>query len=82
MHPAKKHVNVAYSGDAADVLRDVLKDTLSPQALAVIAFYLREGDPASSDDGVNQEVWWFLDLATDLLGGYDRQVALAAEVGL
>lgn len=77
-----RHEMVAYSGEQTAVLGAVLRDVLSPQALAVIALYLREGDPASSDDRVNGEVWWFLDLVTDLLGGYDRQVALAAEVGL
>jgi len=37
----KKHVMVAYSGEAKDVLRDVLKDNLSPEAVAVIAAYLQ-----------------------------------------
>ena len=80
--PGTRHCSVAYSGDAAAVLRDVLKDNLSPRAVAAIAAYLRQGDPASTDDRVNKEVWWFLDLLTDLVGGYDEQVRLAAEVGL
>ena len=45
MAKQKKHVMVAYSGEAKDVLLDVLKDNLSPEAVAVIAAYL--GVPAA-----------------------------------
>ena len=37
MAKQKTHVMVAYSGEMTDVLRDVLRDHLSPEAVAAVA---------------------------------------------
>ena len=36
-----RKVTVAYSGEAKEVLRDVIRDNLSPQAVAAIVAYLQ-----------------------------------------
>jgi len=69
MAKQKKHVMVAYSGEAKDVLHDVLKDNLSPEAVAVIAAYLQ---PAHcGDERVDRQVQWFAEQLVELLGGDD-----------
>ena len=82
---ARRHETVAYSGDAADVLKDVLRSQLSPQALAVIAEHIAEQSEEGavpSDEVVKEQVWWFQDRLRELVGGDEAQVRLAAEVGV
>jgi hypothetical protein len=73
------HASVAYSGDAVEVLRDVLKDNLSPQAVAVIAGHLH-GMVNTKSDAVNREVAWFTEQLLDMVG--DQYNALCEEAGL
>jgi hypothetical protein len=75
----ERHESVAYSGDAAEVLRDVLKDNLSPQAVAVIAGHLH-GMVNTKSDAVNREVAWFTEQLLDMVG--DQYNALCEEAGL
>jgi len=76
----KKHVMVAYSGETKDVLRDVLKDNLSPEAVAVIAAYLQ---PARcGQEQVDRQVRWFAEQLIELLGGDDAFNRVCDELGL
>jgi hypothetical protein len=75
-----RHEMVAYSGEQTAVLKDVLSDALSPQAVAAIAAYLQ---PAKTKDkAVNHELRWFAERLTELVGGPEMQGRLAEEVGL
>ena len=75
----QRHETVAYSGEAKDVLRDVLRDSLSPKAVAVIAGHLH-GMVNTKSDAVNREVAWFTEQLLDMVG--DQYNALCEEVGL
>jgi len=76
---AGRHEMVAYSGDAAEVLRDVLKDNLSPQAVAALAnavedYLARRDDPASPldqsmDPDVVGQLRWLAGEMIAALGG-------------
>ena len=74
-----RHETVAYSGDAKDVLSDILRDNLSPQAVAVIAGHLH-GMVNTKNKSVNREVAWFTEQLLDMVG--DDYNALCEEVGL
>jgi hypothetical protein len=75
-----RHEMVAYSGEQGAVLKDVLRDALSPQAVAAIVAYLQ---PAKTKDkAVNHELNWFAERLTELVGGPEMQGRLAEEVGL
>jgi len=76
----KRRDSVAYSGDAADVLRDVLKDSLSPLAVAAIASCLQTSH--TNDPETNRQVSWFAEQLRNLLGGDEQQSRLAEELGL
>ena len=75
-----RHEMVAYSGEQAAVLQDVLSDALSPQAVAAIVAYLQPAQ--TKDKAVNHELAWFADRLTELVGGPEMQGRLAEEVGL
>jgi hypothetical protein len=75
----QRHETVAYSGDAKNVLRHVLRDDLSPQALAVIAAHLH-GLVNTKSESVNREVAWFTEQLLDMVG--DEYNAMCEEVGL
>jgi len=80
MAKQKKHVMVAYSGETKDVLRDVLKDNLSPEAVAVVAAWLQ---PARCcDEQVDRQVRWFAQELVELLGGDDAFNRVCEELGL
>jgi hypothetical protein len=74
------HETVAYSGDAKDVLRDVLQDNLSPQAVAAIAGYLQ--NVKTNDRHVDEAVAWFAGQLREMLGGDEEASRLAEELGL
>jgi len=75
-----RHEMVAYSGEQAAVLRDVLSDALSPQAVAALVACIQ---PAKTkDNAVNRELRWFAERLTELVGGPEQQGRLAEEVGL
>jgi len=75
----QRHETVAYSGEAKDVFHDVLRDNLSPQAVAVVAAHLH-GMVKTTSDAVNHEVAWFAEQLLDMVG--DQYNALCDEVGL
>ena len=80
MAKQKKHVMVAYSGEAKEVLLDVLKDNLSPEAVAVIAACLQ---PARcGDEQVDRQVRWFAEQLVEALGGDDAFNRACDELGL
>ena len=80
MAKQKKHVTVAYSGEAKDVLHDVLKDNLSPEAVAIIAAYLQ---PAHcGQEQVDRQVRWFAEQLIELLGGDEAFNRVCDELGL
>ena len=81
----ERHESVAYSGDAAEALRDVLRDNLSPHAVAAIAAFLQPARPSAGRTGntsVDRELRWFADQLVELLGGADAFNLLCNEVGL
>ena len=80
MAKQKKHVMVAYSGEVKDVLHDVLKDNLSPEAVAVIAAYLQ---PAHcGQEQVDRQVQWFVEQLVEALGGDDAFNRVCEELEL
>jgi hypothetical protein len=80
MPTSGRHEMVAYSGEQAAVLRDVLSDALSPQAVAALVACLQRAK--TKDKAVNHELRWFASRLTELVGGPEQQGRLADEVGL
>jgi len=84
----ERHDHVAYEGDAAEVLRDVLKDNLSPQAVAALANAIRvqlnsRAGLASGDWRVwRQQLRWLSDLLVEMLGGEEAYRQACDEAGL
>ena len=68
-----------YTGETAEVVRDVLRDNLTPQAVAAIAAHLFAA--STKNDGVNKEIRWFADQLVSMVGT-DQYNALCEEVGL
>jgi len=68
-----------YTGTAAEVVQEVLRDNLSPQAIAAIAAHLFAA--STKNDGVNKEIRWFADQLVSMVGT-DQYNALCEEVGL
>ena len=66
--------------DKTDVLRDAIRDSLSPQATATIVAYLQSASTNNPD--VDAQVAWFAEQLVEALGGYEAQGRLADEVGL
>jgi len=62
------------------VLADAVRDNLSPKAVATIVSYLRT--VRTDDADVDDEVRWFAEQLTEMLGGGEAQNRLAEEVGL
>lgn len=78
-HKPVEH-RLTYAGTAPEVLRDVLKDNLSPEAVAAVVSYLQPVSTRSS--AVNKEIEWFSGQLVELLGGHQQQTRLANELGL
>jgi len=68
-----------YTGTAGEVVQEVLRDNLSPQAVAAIAAHLFAA--STKNDGVNREIRWFADQLVSMVGT-DQYNALCEEVGL
>ena len=66
--------------DKPDVLRDAIRDNLSPQATATIVAYLQSASTNNPD--VDAQVAWFAEQLVEALGGDEAQDLLADEVGL
>jgi len=65
---AKRQTNVmcGYSGEMKDILRDVLQDNLSPEAVAGIAACL-VGTDLIKKAGPRKEVVWFRDFLIEMV---------------
>ena len=63
-----------------EVLRDALRQNLSPQAVAAIAAYLQPAH--TKDESVNRQLAWFQDLLVEALGGDEALNRIADELGL
>ena len=70
---------LTYTGSPREVVQDVLRDNLSPQAVAAIAAHLFAA--GTKNDGVNKEIRWFADQLVSMVGT-DQYNALCEEVGL
>jgi hypothetical protein len=68
-----------YTASPREVVQEVMRDNLSPQAVAAIAAHLH-GLVNTKDEKVNSEVAWFTAQLLDMLG--DQYNALCEEVGL
>ena len=71
---------LTYSGTTGEVVQEVLRDNLSPEAVAAIISYLQPVN--TKDSAVNKEVEWFSGQLVQLLGGYEQHTRLANELGL
>jgi len=72
------HNQVAYAGEATEVLRDVLRDSLSPEAVAIVAACV---DPEVVKDAkVAREVKWFRDLLVKMVGSEEAIDRVCAEL--
>lgn len=78
-HQPVEH-RLTYAGTASEILRDVLKDNLSPEAVAAVVSYLQPVSTRSS--AVNKEIEWFAEQLVELLGGHQQHSRLANELGL
>ena len=78
-HEPVEH-RLTYTGTAAEVVQNVLKDNLSPEAVAAMVSYLQPVSTRSS--AVNKEIEWFSGQLLELLGGHEQQTRLAEELGL
>ncbi|HUU84682.1 MAG TPA: hypothetical protein VM243_14375 [Phycisphaerae bacterium] len=76
----QRHETVTYGGDAKDVLRDVLRDNLSPQAVAVIVAHIES--IRTNNHAVSVQVRWFADTLIELVGGPDQLNRLYDELGI
>jgi len=70
---------LTYDGTPREVLREALRDSLSPQAVAAIAAHLH-GLVHTKSDAVNRQVAWFTEQLLDMVG--DQYNALCEEAGL
>jgi len=68
-----------YAGSPREVVQEVMRDNLSPQAVAAIAAHLH-GLVNTKDEKVNGEVVWFAEQLLEMLG--DQYNALCEEIGL
>jgi len=68
-----------YAGSPREVVQEVMRDNLSPQAVAAIAAHLH-GLVNTKDEKVNAEVAWFTEQLLEMLG--DQYNALCEEIGL
>lgn len=69
----------SYSGSGEEVLKDVLRDSFSPQAVAAISAYLRSAE--TKVESVNKEISYMADLLMNMVG-VDEYNRLIEEVGL
>lgn len=78
----ERHDAVAYSGDAAEVLRDVLRDNLSPEAVAATANAVRvQVNRGIKDKSVQRQLKWFADRLVAIVGGEEQYHRLCDELG-
>ena len=74
---------VAYEGEADEVLRDVLRDSFTPPAVAMMANALRvQLNAGVPDASARRQVQYLADLLVDLLGGQKGYVMALEEAGI
>ena len=79
---AKKTNAPNLANDAQDLL-DAIREQLSPQAVAAIAWRLKFNNSSfTNNDDVDRQVRWFTEQITTLLGGRDQRDRLAKELVL
>jgi hypothetical protein len=76
----KVRVTVPENQDQAALMRDAIRDQLSPHAVAAIASCLQIN--RTNDADVDRQVRWFHGQLCELLGGFEQQSRLAEELGL
>jgi len=72
------HDQVAYAGEASEVLRDVLRDSLSPEAVAIVAACV--DSEVVKDAKVAREVAWFRELLVKMVGSEEDIDRVCAEL--
>ncbi len=80
---AKSALQAAYDAGRADAnawLVDAMRENLSPEAVAAIAYWLQPA--TTNNDDVNRELRWFSQQLTQVLGGSKQQSRIAEELGL
>ena len=79
----ERHDHVAYEGEPADILRDLMKDNMSPQAVAAVAnavqVQLNGNAPAEAE--WRSQLAWLRDVLIDALGGQDGYRLACREAG-
>jgi len=65
--------------DMKTQLQEVIKEVMSPQAVALIVAHLQT---VSGDSKAAKEAYWFSDLLTETVGGPDALNDLFEEVGV
>ena len=80
MAKRKTNVMVGYSGEMEDILRDALRDNLSPEAVVGIAACIVSADLIKKPD-VRKQVCWFRDLLIGMVG-VDEYNRMLEEIGL
>ena len=76
----KVRVTVPENQDPAALMREAIRDQLSPHAVAAIASCLQIN--RTNDADVDRQVRWFHGQLCELLGGHEQQSRLAEELGL
>jgi len=81
----ERHDHVAYEGEPADILRDLMKDNMSPQAVAALAnaarLQLNATAPILGDTAWRVEVEWVANALIAALGGEEAYHRICREAG-
>ena len=80
-HKPVEH-RLTYSGTAAEVVQEVLRDNLSPEAVAATANAVRvQVNRGIEDKSVEQQLKWFADRLVAIVGGEKQYHRLCGELG-
>ena len=63
--------------DKAELV-EVLRNTLSPEAIAGIAYIVH--CVTTNDKAANKQIQWFADILAEMVGGWDAQEKMAEEL--
>ena len=77
------HRSAVYSGQAQDILRDVLRDCLSPEAVAVLANALHvQLHAGAGDEDARTQLTWLAEQLVEMLGGEEAYRRALSEAGM